>query len=293
MTTRFGGKAPDHRRGASARRALAGEATAAITPTAEDPNPASVLSRVFRLLDSFAGDANQLTLTELMRATGMPKTTVYRLANDLVRRDVLERVPGGYRLGLRLFELGELAPRLRTLREAAAPVMQELFESTRSMVRLSVPDGADVLFIATLGTHGSSVPSKQIYPRAPAHATASGKAMLAFGEADSARKIISGELRRCTPYTITVGRVLLDELRDIRERGVAVEREEARLGLAAVAAPIMSSQGVVGALSIAGRVGCFDPQRRGTTLRAAAGRIGSTLVNKGDPTEDLEDALAR
>ena len=245
----------------------------------DDPNPVSVLGRAFLLLESFRGDAEKFTLAELMYKTGLPKTTVYRLANELARGGVLERTNGRYQLGLRVFELGEFVPRIRGLREAAAPVMRELGEATGSMVRLSVLDGADVLFIKTFGTHGLSVPSKQIYPRAPTHATASGKVMLAFATDDSLKKVVTGRLARCTPYTITVADVLLRELHAIRSCGFAVDREEARVGLAAVAAPIfLSTRRLVGALSITGRVSSFDPDRRGMAVRAAASRIGDSLT---------------
>jgi DNA-binding IclR family transcriptional regulator len=80
-----------------------------------------------------------LTLSELVACTGLPKTTVHRMALELVALGALERRNGGYALGPRLFELGQLVPRHRALRDVALPYMHDLYEVTRETVQLAVP----------------------------------------------------------------------------------------------------------------------------------------------------------
>ena len=75
----------------------------------------SVISKVVALLDAFTPTAPELSLNELASLTGLPVSTTYRLASELVGWGGLERVEGGgYRIGLRLWEIGSLAPRGET-----------------------------------------------------------------------------------------------------------------------------------------------------------------------------------
>ena len=92
--------------------------------------------------------------------------------------------------------------------------------------------------------------------RAPAHATALGKATLAFLPAEAAAQIVNGDvLVACTPHTITDPAVLAEELRRTRERGYAVDHEEFLAGIRCVGVPVRGpSGGVEAALSVSGSV---------------------------------------
>jgi IclR family acetate operon transcriptional repressor len=89
-----------------------------------------VLGRALTLLTAFRPGDTELTLAELTRRTGIPKPTAHRLLAELATWNVVERTPDGIRLGMALFELGQLAPLQRGLREAAAPFLADLFEAT-------------------------------------------------------------------------------------------------------------------------------------------------------------------
>ncbi len=80
-----------------------------LMPTRGPVAPKSVLERLFALLDSFTDEEPELTLAQLSARTGIPKSTVHRLTKLLVEQRVLKRTDTGFALGLRLFELGELA----------------------------------------------------------------------------------------------------------------------------------------------------------------------------------------
>ena len=72
----------------------------------------SVVGRAVRVLEAFSPAAAVLTLTDISRHTGLPLTTVHRLVGELASHGVLEReASGGYRIGLRLWEIASLAPR--------------------------------------------------------------------------------------------------------------------------------------------------------------------------------------
>src|SRR5450755_3363957 len=148
--------------------------------TQRDGVPESVLERGVALLSAFGADRGELGISELARRTGLPKSTVHRLAGELVRLGMLEPVGPQLRLGIRLFELGQLVPRRRTLRDAALPFMEDLREATRNSVHLAVLEGIEVVYVEILLSRASrSLPSRGC-GRLPAHATGVGKAILAF-----------------------------------------------------------------------------------------------------------------
>jgi DNA-binding IclR family transcriptional regulator len=102
----------------------------------------SVLSKAFAILDAMRAAETALTRAQIARRTGLPMTTVYRLANELRRQGALEMTDRGrYRVGPWLWEVGTLTPHTSTLRDAALPFMEDLSESTHENVTLAVLDG--------------------------------------------------------------------------------------------------------------------------------------------------------
>src|ERR687892_1262488 len=94
------------------------------------PGP-SVTSRILAILNAFVPGEARLTLTQISRRTGLPIATTHRLVGELTRGGGLEREPGGtYRIGVRLFEIGSLAPIGGGLRAPALPFLGGLFEGT-------------------------------------------------------------------------------------------------------------------------------------------------------------------
>lgn len=239
--------------------------------------PKSVLERVFALLDCFTADEPMLTLAQMAARTGIPRSTVHRLANVLVERRLLERTEAGFRLGLRQFELGELVEDRRKLRDASLPFIQELFEQTRETVHLGVIDGADVLyFVKVVGYHAFPLPTRA-GGRWPVHSSALGKALMAF-EPPARLQILTSGLKPLTPYTITQPQRLLEQLETVRTAGVAFEYEESVVGNACVAAPIFDAAGkVVAAISVSGPPLRLRAEQRAPIVRRAAARISRQL----------------
>ena len=232
-------------------------------------SPASVIGRASVILGAFTAATPTLSLAALVRHTGLPKTTVHRLARELVAERLLDTIGGGYRLGLRCFELGELVPRHRTLREAAIPFMEDLRAATGHRVHLAVLDGVDVVYVEILGGRGMPLASRT-GGRLPAHATGVGKAMLAFAPAAVVRARVEAGLSRHTPRTIITPGALATELATIRAEGLAFDREESAVGVSCVAAPLFDPGGVVGAISVTGTTTQVDLDRLGPAVRTAS-----------------------
>ena len=181
------------------------------------------------------------------------------------------------RLGLRLFELGQLVPRQRDLLDIAAPFLADLFEATRETVHLAVPDGTDVVYVQKLTVSGSPDIPSRLGGRMPAYCTGVGKALLAFSPPERLAVAAAG-LHRRTPRTVIAPGLLHSELDTIRRRGIAEEHEESAAGIACVAAPVLGIDGhAVAALSITGWSHRLNTQRLAPAVRTAALGISRAL----------------
>jgi DNA-binding IclR family transcriptional regulator len=244
----------------------------------------TVLDRAFRVLGAFTVRRPWLTLGELAQESGLPRSTAHRLARQLERQGALERAGDGWRLGVRLFELGEMVSRRQRLRDLALAYMEDLYESTRATVHLAVLEGEDVLYVEMLSGHRKVPTPSRVGGRMPAHATGVGKVLLAYRDdrlARLARETIS--LPAVTPHTITDPRRLRAELLAVRRQGIAHDREEAAEGLVCIAAPLLVARdrAVAGlSVSIPAR-GRLHPHGIEAELRATAARLSRTFRQAG------------
>ena len=142
--------------------------------------PKSVLGKVGLILSAFRDNDFALSLAELTARTGVAKATVHRLCQELVAGNLLEREGAKYRLGLQLYEIGLRAPRQRTLREAAGPVIENLAQKLDNAVNLAVPSGSELLVIENAGRHRNRARSTAGGRRLRLHCSAAGKLTLAM-----------------------------------------------------------------------------------------------------------------
>jgi DNA-binding IclR family transcriptional regulator len=212
---------------------------------------ANPLERAVAVLMCFRPSGGVLTLAELVRRTGLPKPTVHRLASQLVELGLLQRATPGYLLGVALFELGELVPLKRSLREEALPFMQDLYEATHETVHLGIRDGHDVVYAEKIQGHAAVKVPSRVGGRLPLNCTGVGKALLAFADADMAAAFLAEPLRRLTPHSINDPAKLRVELAEIRASGISYDRREAASGVDCVASPVIVHGRAVAALSVA------------------------------------------
>ncbi len=242
-----------------------------------------MISKVVSLLDAFTPATPELSLGELARRTGLPMSTAYRLASELVAWGGLERAEGGsgYRIGVRLWELGALAPRNATLREVALPFMQDLYQATRENVHLAVLDGREALYVDTISGRGAVRVRSRRGGRLPLHATGVGKVLLAHAGDELLRDLVEAGLRRYTAHTVTAPGQLRRALADVRRTGLACAREEMSLGSSSVASPVVDAGGtVVAALAVVQRSGRGDVRKLGPAVRTAALSTSRALADR-------------
>jgi DNA-binding IclR family transcriptional regulator len=240
----------------------------------------SVISKVVSLLDAFGPEEPELSLGELARITGLPVSTTYRLASELVDWGGLERAAGGsgYRIGMRLWELGSLAPRTAELREVALPYMQDLGAATRENVHLAVRDGHEALYVDTIAGRAAVPTRSRRGGRLPLHATGVGKVLLAHAPDAVLQELLDAGLQRYTPHTIVEPARLRRTLTEARRTGLACAHEEMSLGSRSVASPVTGPGGdVAAALGLVVRTGKGDVRRLGPAVRTAALSISRSL----------------
>lgn len=246
----------------------------------------SVISKVVCLLDAFTADHPELSLGDLSRITGLPASTTYRLVCELVEWGGLERADGGtgYRIGMRLWELGALAPRGATLRLLAQPFMQDLYTATGENVHLAVLDGREALYVDTVSGRSAVPVRSRRGGRLPLHATGVGKVLLAHAGEPLFDEVCAAGLRRHTRHTVVHPDRLRHELAEIRRTGVGYTGEEMSLGSQSVAAPVFDGSGaVVAALAVVQRRDRGEVHRLAAAVRTTAISVSRVLQERTRP----------
>lgn len=242
------------------------------TSRSEAHRPPSVLGRIIAILDVVKEHEGAISITDLAARTDLPKSTVSRLVAELSAQRYLERTDQGVTLGLRLFELGFRASLPRRLLAAAGPVIRRLRDATGERVGLWVPQGDDMMSIATIAGRLPMLPTRAGM-HAPTLTTASGKAYLAFCTDPTVVTRISA------PLVADEASHFRDELTHVRAAVVAMDLEASYPGIAAVASPVLSTDRVVlGAISIAGPSDAMDPDRVAPLVRAAGTNVTRRLA---------------
>jgi DNA-binding IclR family transcriptional regulator len=240
----------------------------------------SVLDKAFAVLDALREAQVDLTRAQLARRTGLPMTTVHRLATELCEHGALELTEHKtYRVGPWLWEIGTLSAHTRTFRYAALPFMQDLYEATHENVQLAVPDGFDALVVERVRGRTSVRITSRVGGRLPLHSTGVGKAILAFSSPEFQEAVIARGLLPMTPYTITDPQILRRELAETRERGYSVTRMEMGLNSASVGVPIVDTDDIVlGAISLIVEASRADVARLAPPIKAVARGISRQLA---------------
>lgn len=214
------------------------------------------IERIIKILDSFSLDEPELTLKELTNKTGLPKPTVYRIAEALNKVNILSKDDNvsKYRIGVKLFELGSLYLETLELRKLAFPEIEKLSKYTEESIHMGVLDGNEVTSIEGLGSTHNLQAKLWIGKRSPIYCTSIGKAILAFLPKKEQEEILTTiEFKRYTKNTITDKKNLKKELESIRRQGFALDNEEHDEGIMCVGAPIFNNKGeVVASISISG-----------------------------------------
>lgn len=228
----------------------------------------------FEVLEAL-GELGEGTLTEVAEQASVSKPGAYKHLTTLDRLGYVGKSDGTYTLSPRFLRLGSWSRNEMRLFRAAKPKIDELSDTTPGLTSLLVEDHGQGVYVYRAGD------DSYLYERpegetVPLHASAAGKAVLAFlDESEFERTLNRHGLTNTTPSTVTDEAALASELQDIREGGVASARGEWLEDWHGVAYPITrGTDGPVGAVSVSGPV---DELTGWTLDEEISGQIVSTV----------------
>lgn len=226
----------------------------------------AAFSKFMTVLQAVADAPGPLSMVDLVRASGYPRGTVYRIVAALAQQGLIAEASGvggraapdpgavsagmkagatvRYGLGPRLLQLASRAWSQLDLRAALADDLQALRDETGETVHLSVPAGHEMIYIDKLESQGPVRMASRVGGRLALHCTAAGKAYLAaLPDAQAEALVATLDLAPRMPNTLTDRDALLRELARIRQRGYAIDDEENERGIVCYSVAIAGQGG--------------------------------------------------
>ncbi len=239
--------------------------------------------RALSLLKIFTDAKPEWGLTEMARASGLNKTTAYRLLTALAHEGLVARNPEteAYRLGPEAISIGGRALRANDLRRVSRDTLAQLASLSAETATLEVLVDADVLIVEEVHSRKWLHASPSVGTRWPAHATSTGKVLLASLPESERSGRLRLPLARPARRTIIGITALRQELKKVREQGYATAVGELEDGYTAIGVPVRNHDGeVVAAISLGGPSVRIPPERIGllvASLRQAGEAISRQL----------------
>lgn len=251
--------------------------------TAEKASTLIGVERTARILTAVA-DSDIGNLAEIARRTELNEATVLRYLNSLVALGYIERFNANqYRLGWEIFRLGQRAFSNQVPSDAVIPTMERLMNEFNETVNFAAHKDRSVVILDVVEGRRAVTKVSDVGQTDPWHASALGKALLATMPDSVWRDIVaSAGMPALTGHTITSMKKMAAEINEIRERGFAVDREEAAEELTCVAAAVPAHDGGPAryALSISFLTHRLDPENlehAGVQVIAGAREIAAKL----------------
>ncbi len=229
------------------------------------------VDRAARILRAL-GTGARLGVTELSDRVGVAKATVHGLLRTLEGQELVEQDPdsGKYRLGPAMLQLGNAFLENHELRARSLLWADSLATRVGEAVRVGVMSGPNVLIVHHVFRPDDSVQILEVGAAIPWHASALGKAIVAFLEPHRRTLLLGGELRALTGRTRVDPPQLREEMESVVATGVAFEDQEAIVGEAEIGSPVFDHRGApAGSIGVVGPVERLAPDGPAPTLVAA------------------------
>ena len=236
------------------------------------------------VLEQFAGETEELGVTDLSKRLKLHKNNVFRLLATLESRGYIEQNKSteNYRLGIRCLQLGQTFVQQMGLLRQARPIMDDVVKACQETVYLSLLRRGGVVPLQAIEADRPVRIVSLLGQALPLHCTAAGKAHLAFESEEEIKSSLPEVLERHSDKTIVRLDDLIADLRGVAERGYAVEAGEYLPDVMAIAVPIRDyTRTVVGSLSITApeyRLSAERIEREIAPLALRAGRDLSTRL---------------
>lgn len=234
------------------------------------------LARAMKVLECFSVQQPELGVTEIAKMLGMQKSTICNILSTFQKCGyvVQNTQTNKYHLGTKILHLSYIVNHHLGLRDIFLPYLHRIAEETREVCYFGILNNNEVLYIEAVYPSSNQQTRNILGERAPLYCTGLGKAMLAFMPPEEAEKIITGELKSYTNFTLCDPVLLRSDLEEIRMTGYAVDNMEHEFGVRCVAVPVFGASGkVTAAVSVSGPSPRFDH----TTMVKHAEMIAHTL----------------
>jgi DNA-binding IclR family transcriptional regulator len=224
--------------------------------------------RTIEVLDLLASHADGLTLLEIAGALGCPKSSAHVLLATLARKHVVTASPTArgsvFKLGHRIFEIGQAYARNADLIRDSRDIVRRLVDTCLETMHVAALDGGQVVYLAKEEGRQSMRMVSAVGRRFPAYGTGVGKVLLAGLDDSAVGELFptAEQMPSLTPNTIDDPARLIAALAETRRRGYAVETEESSVGLSCIAAPVYDSSALVAAMSMSVPTARFPDERR-------------------------------
>jgi IclR family transcriptional regulator, KDG regulon repressor len=242
------------------------------------------VDRALRILDLFDEYETELKITDISERMQLHKSTVHSLLKTLQNQHYIEQnlENGKYRLGMKLFERGNLVIRSLDIRTIAKRHLIDLSVKTGNTVHLVILDGKEGIYIDKVEGSSATVLYSRIGRRIPVHCSAVGKALVGYKSKEEMKDILKGyKYKQQTVNTITNEKDFLAELEKVKKNGYALDSEENEPGITCIAVPIWDHSGsVVAAMSMSqptARLHAIEQERSIQMLKKAAMEISESM----------------
>jgi len=234
-------------------------------------NTIQVVDRVFEILEYLSISDTPRGPTEVAKATGMHKSTVYRLLSAMCKNGYVEKTDAGtYYIGIKLVDIISHHINSLELQTEARPFLNDLRAELGLIVHLGVLNGDEVVYIEKMDMSANLRIYNQIGLRVPAYCSSLGKCLLSCLSGDELDYLFSRQkLKKYTPNTITSLKELKNHLRGIRVIGYSMDNEEYVTGIKCIAAPIFDYRGeMIAAVSASGPIAQMTEERTQAVIEA-------------------------
>lgn len=236
-------------------------------------------------------------MTEIASRVGLHKSTTHRLLATLEKRRFVQRDPntGFYRLGLQLLSLIHVTRNHDELLQLAHPYLRQLSESFEENVHLTVLDETSVVYVQIIESPRRVKLAAALGQHLPAHATASGKAILAYLPEPELMSILSQGMHQYTKHTIHSVEDFMRDRQQILDQGYAVSEQEFENDINAMAAPVLDQDSYpLASVSIAGPAYRLTREKMleiSPSLLSAVGDLSLEVMQTVPPDKDLTEKM--
>lgn len=214
------------------------------------------VDRSLTILELLSNYNEGLGVTEISGMVNLHKSTVHRLLGTLIYKGfvIQDSSTNKYKLSLKLYELGSKRIENADILKSSRPYTEKLMNTVNEVVHLVIRDENDIVYIDKVEADNTIRMASTIGRRSPLYCTSVGKAMLAYLSDEEIIAVWNNsKIEKKTKYTITDLEVFKRELKEVKEKGYAVDNEENELGVRCIGAPVFNHNGYIeGAISVSG-----------------------------------------